>query len=451
MVFVLRLFSLIILLLISSVITDLHAEDLLVRPRDLLKHGQAENALPLLLTLEEQQAGETAYDVLLGWALLESGQTEAASFALERVLMADRHHGLAHLLTACLQERRGNLEKARQHFELAPKTGLPAVRHCALERLQDKLHAPAEISATGSRGTRFSGYLQLGVGYDTNVTSGPAAQSLGIPALSLTSATALGASSRSGDWVTLLTGNGAFQTPLTNDSDLMGTLVMSQGVYASHSALEETYATGQLGMAHRTGADTLTLFGIGQAYLVDQEMMRSYWGGMTSWQHALNPLSTLNSYLQYQNFTYPDYPTYGTRRLVGGIMHSVGFSGSDVNLYYGSHVGKESAKDDMAPQVGQKLWGLDLGGRMPLQENVLLTGNIIFEQHRYDDRDTMYFLARRDKQLSLGGTLDWKYARQWHFLTSVSSIGNGSNLQLYDYNRSSLMFSLRWDIDHEKK
>ena len=72
----------------------------------LLKAGKAEEAYALLLPLEFFQAGDPAFDYLLGVSALDSGKFNAATLAFERMLAVNPNHAGA------------RMDMARAYFEL---------------------------------------------------------------------------------------------------------------------------------------------------------------------------------------------------------------------------------------------------------------------------------------------------------------------------------------------
>ena len=64
----------------------------LAQARELLRANQSATALKLLAPHEDAQAGNVAFDYLLGVAALETGDASRASIALERALIVNPNH-----------------------------------------------------------------------------------------------------------------------------------------------------------------------------------------------------------------------------------------------------------------------------------------------------------------------------------------------------------------------
>lgn len=411
-----------------------------------MEQGQVETVLPRLFALEEQWAGEPGYDLLLGWAYAEIGQNDQASFALERVLMQSPRQGEAHLLTAQVMVKLGQLDKAKDHLSQVGDVSLPPVLQRMRNQLQDSLTRWSDAQDAKTSTTRLTGSMQVTTGYDSNVNAGPSAITLMIPAISSSSTTSLGTLSKEGAWVTTVSGVGGLTVPLTQKTQLIGALSVSQSTIPKRTDREEGYATGLLGVEYLTGKEKGTLAGFSQGYALDHGLYRSYWGGVTSWRHELADGAGLTGYVHYLNDHYPDYATYEIQRVAGGFTHEVVTTNPKVTFSYGGHLGKETAKDSAFPQVGKSLWGGDVGGKYRLQEQWTLLGTAAYERQNYAGNDFLYSTERLDHVWSLGATLDWEYAKQWHLLTSMSYYDNRSNLALYDYDRAVVTLALRWDF-----
>ncbi|MBF0141340.1 MAG: tetratricopeptide repeat protein [Magnetococcales bacterium] len=411
-----------------------------------MEQGQVETVLPRLLALEEQWAGEPKYDLLLGWAYAETGQNDQASFALERVLMLDPHQSEAHLLTARVMVTLGQPDTAKKHLLQVGDISLPTVLQQMREQLQDSLNRRDDTQATHSSTARFTGSVQVTSGYDTNVNAGPSAITLIIPSISSSTATTLGTLSKEGAWVTTASGIGGMRVPLTEKTQLIGALSVSHSAIPKRTDREEGYLTGLLGIEHLTGKEKTTLAGFSQGYTLEHGLYRSYWGGVTSWRHELGEGAGLTGYVQYLNDHYPDYASYEIQRVVGGVTHEVAAFDPRLTLSYGGHLGKETAKDAAYPQVTKSLWGGDVAGKYRLQDQWTLMGTLAYERQDYAGNDLLYSDQRLDHVWSLGTTLDWEYAKQWHLLASMSYYDNRSNLALYDYDRALVNLALRWDF-----
>ena len=140
----------------------------------LLKRGDAKAAYELLLPLESQRAGDPEFDYLLGIAALDAGDPERAVFALERVLALQPNNHVARAEIARAYYVMGEREQARREFETVRAQAIPAEAKATVDRFLSAI-AAAET-------TRIDGYVELSLGYDSNVSSAIASSTIAIPA-----------------------------------------------------------------------------------------------------------------------------------------------------------------------------------------------------------------------------------------------------------------------------
>ncbi|MBF0311703.1 MAG: DUF560 domain-containing protein [Magnetococcales bacterium] len=423
----------------------------LTTARVLLESGRAQEALEKLLPFETSESGDPEFDLLLGWAWLDTDRKDRAAFALERVLMVEKENARAHLLTARLLAKRNDRAQARTHLDQANTLALSPslqreVAKLRLELDEAEREANKRAERASRRGTRFAGNLQASLGYDTNAASGPAMDMILIPSVS-SSPVSLGTSSKANDWVNTLSGTGLFQTPVGEHTYLTGGANLSQGLQYRRADLQETYTTGMLGVAHQIGSETISLTGLSQAYWLDETLTRTYWGAMSTWQHPLTQNSYLSSYLQYLNYTYPGSASYNTERFAIGTSHHLEAPDASWNGHYGAYIGHEAAKKTASLSSAHDLWGFNLGGKYPLADKVSLNGSASFEKRLYESVDPYYFQPRKDLQSTINTTVDWEFSRDWHLVPGVYFVDNDSNLMLFKYNRTLTTLTLRWDID----
>ena len=150
------------------------ADQITDRARLLLQQKNPRAAYRLLEPLESQRAGDPEYDYLLGIAALDSGERERAVFALERVLAVNPKHAQARAEIARAYFEMGEKENAKREFENVRASNPPEAVKQTIDRY---------LSALEAGPTRFSGFVELGFGHDSNVNSATSANQIAIPAL----------------------------------------------------------------------------------------------------------------------------------------------------------------------------------------------------------------------------------------------------------------------------
>lgn len=136
---------------------------LLVQAESLIANDQSERAYQRLSLVEEQLAGNPYFDYLLGVAALDSGRSSEAIFSLRRsIAVAPRYSGARMELGRAYFES-GNPAQARPLFvSLLDENPPSGVRGVIQQYINAIDHRPA------TPGSRFSPYLELNTGHDSN-------------------------------------------------------------------------------------------------------------------------------------------------------------------------------------------------------------------------------------------------------------------------------------------
>ena len=159
----------------------------LERARQLLNQSNPKQAYMELIKLEAQLAGNVDYDYLLGVAALDSGKFDDAIIAFERVLAVRPNHAGAQMDLARAYFMTGSFDLAEASFKLLAESNPPPIAQQTINRYLEAIKARKRQTTAG-----WSGYAELGIGYDDNITGVPtdfgaaAQQSFGIVGIEAT-------------------------------------------------------------------------------------------------------------------------------------------------------------------------------------------------------------------------------------------------------------------------
>ena len=160
------------------------ARDLAAQAKALVEAKDPERAFALLAPHEERLGGDLEFDYWLGVAALETTRLDRAVIAFERVLVRDPLFDSGRLELARTYLRMGALDLAAQEFERL-LTRAPNAEGRKL--LQDYLAEIVRIKQR--RRYALSGYVEVGGGRDTNISSstrdfpGAILSSFGLPGI----------------------------------------------------------------------------------------------------------------------------------------------------------------------------------------------------------------------------------------------------------------------------
>ena len=419
--------------------------------RRLLNAGKAEQAAELLQKDMLNFAGNADYDYVLGLALYQSGQNGLAMFAFERVLIGNPGNIDARLKAAQITVERGDMAYARELIEPL------SVRQLTISQQQelDKIRAAMTVV---KKTLAVSGYLLGGIGSDDNVTSGPDAKVLDIPALPKPPAphmpTELGSASRDRDTVGVAEAGASLSQAVGDETWLTAGGALHKGFNRARKDVTESYVNANLGMITRSGNEYFGAAWMGQRYLVADTVYRNTSGGRFNWTHSFDEQSLLTGYFQQLAFTYPDHVIDNSTRRIVGVTRESATAGDDAtSLQYGVYGGREVAQDASKPQFSFHILGASLGGSVALSSDFSLAAGLVYESRKHDSPDPLYLFksTRSDSVRSVGISADYRMDDHWHFITQYTNLRNASNEALYDYTRNTFMLQLKREFDNGKE
>jgi tetratricopeptide (TPR) repeat protein len=136
--------------------------------RKLLAAGNAKQAYTELIAVEGRLSGMPEFDYLLGVAALDSGKTEDAIIAFERVLAVMPNHAGAQMDLARAYYAAGSFDLAEIAFLKLRAANPPPAAQIAINRYLEAINTRKQQTRAG-----WSAFGELGLGYDSNITGVP--------------------------------------------------------------------------------------------------------------------------------------------------------------------------------------------------------------------------------------------------------------------------------------
>ncbi len=353
----------------------------------LMKAGRPADAYNLLEPLEFDRSGEVRFDYLIGIAALDSGKPDKATIAFERVLAVDPDYAGARLDMARAYYQLGDLPRAKTEFETVLEQNPPEAARATIQKYLDVIAA----RHAANRQTRFSAYVEGGLGHDTNVNNSISQSMFNLSPTKLKTAD---------NYYNVAAGGEASHNLNTN-----------WGVYAGADAR-------QRGNNTQTGFDTLSLEGRAGVTFVDNEKNIFHIGGIggrynlarlhdhnfsgfsADWRHVYSPTNQVSIFAQYgrNRFVDPamtiddfDQTTLGT-----SLLHVLADGQS---VLFGSLFG--AYENDVAPisptnpsggraDGNKRRLGLRAGGQTAMGENTELFANLGLQTGVYDKTNAFF-------------------------------------------------------------
>ena len=136
--------------------------------QQLLAASNPKQAYMILVAQQDQLSGNVEFDYLLGVAALDSGKTDEAIIAFERVLQIDPKNAGARLDLARAYFNHGSMDLAKANFLELKASNPPPAALAAIEKYLAAIRARQTQTANV-----FSAWGETALGYDSNLTGVP--------------------------------------------------------------------------------------------------------------------------------------------------------------------------------------------------------------------------------------------------------------------------------------
>lgn len=427
-------------LLLACLALTAHAEvDAVVRDaRDATAQGRAQDAYAALEPLEVQRAGDPDFDLAFGMAANVIGQYSRAIIALERALVANPDNAQARAELGRALFGVGDRRAARQALGEGKLQGIPVV---AGETIDQILQAVDRVDAEGQ--SSYKGYIEFGIGHDSNVNSGPEQRNFAVPAAggSVVTLNPSGVQTRA-DF--LVVGGGfSGRYILAPRWSVIGNVTASMHSY-NHGAsqFDTRQADGNLGLSYRVERDEYTLVAQGGVYDIDNDRVRNLAGLVGEWTYRFDGFRQFSAYAQLTRLTYPQQHIADVDRKVIGFTYAHllrnGFLG-----YGGVYAGAEDERADGVPHLGHKLLGVRGGLQQPLGPNLSVFVTLAYEDRKFGGADPLFFVTRHDRQTNASVGLTWVPLPAWRVTPQFAWVENRSDLGIAAYQKNVVSVVVR--------
>lgn len=413
-----------------------HAQDaLLDQASSLLARRDAASAYALLSPAEATRAGDPRFDYLLGIAALDAGHVTRAIFALERVVEARPDDRLARAELGRAYLAAGETDRAREQLAIARGGDAPPEAVAAIDRVLGIME-----QVVPRRAARFSGYLELGAGYDSNVNSATNQGEFAIPAFGGIFFQTTPESRRQHAWVGSAAAGAIAELPLSAEWRLIGAANLRRAVNRDVHEMDTVLVDATAGLRHTAGAHSQTLaLQTGTAW-VGSRRYREASGVTAQWQTQFSEQLMASAFGQWSRQDFPSEVGRDNDRSVGGVGLARQFGAA--TLVYGSaYVARERTTADFA-SFGHRGRGIRVGVERSLSGGLVLLGEAQLEDRRYGGEEPFFDTVRRDRQKDASVGLRRRLDDRWELTGQLRYTRAASNVVLYDYVRNTLQVTL---------
>ena len=418
----------------------------LAQARELLRANQSATALKLLAPHEDAQAGNVAFDYLLGVAALETGDASRASIALERALIVNPNHAGARLDLARAYFALGDRERARSEFNAALAQDPPLNARAAINAYLARIDGG--VVGGGSGRTRASGYVELAAGRDTNVNNATSQGQIFVPVFGF-SVQLSPTSQRTADNFLSLGGGGEVSHALNSATSLFagGDARLRFNRHADIYNFNQFDLRG--GVQHTLDAANLVRASIAhQQYYLDNNNYRATTGLNLEWRHALSAERQLALFGSGNRVRYKDAAQVAndTNLVLFGVGYThVMNAASRTTLSASVLAGYER---DVGQRIDgdRKLYGVRIGGQTGWGVKADVYASAGYQPSRFQSANVVFNQQRTDKLADAALGMVWRMDGNWQLRPQLTYTHNASNIEINAYNRYEASVTLRKDF-----
>ncbi|MES2939786.1 MAG: surface lipoprotein assembly modifier [Pseudomonadota bacterium] len=403
----------------------------------LTNKGAGNEAYALLDPQEVTRAGDPDFDLAFGIAANATAHYSRAIIALERVLAAQPENMQARAELGRALFAVGDTKAARELLQQSRQQGIPAA---AGESVDQLLYAIDRVDALGK--SSLKGYVELGVGHDSNANGGPSERNFAVPAFGGSVTIGPEFAKASGSFATAGAGlSGRYV--LDPRWSVIGNANIAMRAYGGDADRFGTLQTdANLGVSYRVDRHELSLVVQGGTYDLDSHRERNIAGLVGEWIYRFDGFRQFGVYLQAGRMSYPQQHIADVDRTVLGVTYAH-LTRSGLLAYGGVYAGQESERADGVAHLGHDLTGLRGGLQQALANNLWAFGTLGYEERRFGGTDPQFLVTRRDRQTNLTLGLSWVPAPQWRVTPQVNWTQVHSNVPTAAYDRTMLSLTAR--------
>lgn len=428
-------------LAVCSCVASAADKQLLEQAQALLKDGKAEAAYQLLEPKEDVYAGDVMFDFLLGSAALESGKPSKASFVYERILAVDPSYIGVRADMGRAYFALGDYARAKIEFEtILGQKSLPLDLRTQVEQYVAAIEARAQAKQTVT-----TGYMEFGLGRDSNIGSATGLTALNLPATGVYQPARPTGTKVSDNYSTLALGG-----------EINHLLSEQWGVFAGvdyrirdHGRFNDPNTwtlDGRVGFSYSGGAWLLRTGLTAGEYHYNSQRLRETVGATADWRLALDASSQLTAAASALRATYVPVASLAqqsdTYTATVGWLSALGSGATVLSLTgVGGYEDAYGRRDD----GDRRFWGPRLLLQTSFSNDLGAYLTAGATRSRYDGLNSSYLFARRETAYDMTAAVTWGLTKGVSLRPQFTYVKNNSNAELYSYDKADVSVNLRVD------
>ena len=414
----------------------------LERAQALLREGRADEAWGLLSPLQAQYAGQPDFDLALAMAATDSGRPNLATFALERVVVMQPGNAEARLELVRAFYALRDYERAERELQFILEADPPAEVRALVVRYQERMR-DARVAAAPVAG--WTGYVEAGLGYDTNANVATAQGSIFVPSLG-TELIIDPAFVRDGDAFAELNAGLEYAHPLSGSLAAKLGADLQMRSYADLDTFDSRAADLRVGLHQRLDLrDGVEYTLRHNEYELDHAGYRRMQSAALEWHRTFGDRARMSIGAQGYRIRYLQEKESGSDSdilaLAAGAAYVFDRAARRVGLA-GVYLGGDQAVGGRA-DGDRRIYGASAGLQHGLGPRLEAYANLALLYSRYQAVNPDFGVRRRDRQLDVSLGASWQLADGWFLRPQLSRTRNGSNITVNEYQRTEAWLSLR--------
>lgn len=423
----------------------------------LLATGNAKQAYAELQAVADKLAGNIEFDYLLGVAALDSGKIDEAVIAFERVLAINPNHAGAKLDLARAYFTSGAFDLAEATFENLKLSNPPPLALQSINRYLAAIQERKKVTRSG-----LTGYGELSLGYDSNLTGVPGdfssavQNAFGLPGIDPT-----GNSIKRKAAFTTAQGGLDYFHPLTRGYSLFAGIEGRARAYRNEPDFNLAGGEIRAGTTLNQGAqqwramvNASTFRQEGQAPGEPKPTNDRDAAGLSlDWRYTLDQRNQVGAAVQVSRQRFPDNRLEDFDQTLVSVSWLRSFEAKGVPLLYLTALySRDQADNKLADGISDKSKRLS-GVRSYFQYSLSPTLQLFNGLGLTLRKDVSSFARAtqveygRDRMADVSLGVSWKFQPRCTLRVQWLFSRNDSNIAIYDYSRSEASSAIRCDID----
>ena len=415
----------------------------IARAQQLLNQNKPAEAYEYLLPFEDRFAGDVNFDYTLGISALDSGKSDKATLAFERVLAVNPNFAGARLDMARAYFQLGDADRAKAEFLTVRELNPPAQ---ALAVVTQYLDAIEKIERAKKRSLRS--YVEFQVGHDTNVNNSGTASSIGVPALGGLVFTLSPTNIKRPDSFKAIGAGTEFNYLFRPGLGAFVGADFRQRANFTQDTFDNASYDSRAGMSFGEAANQLRVTGQSGRYTLDNDLSRRSEGMSGEWKYTINPANQLNAFSQFSRnrFTAVANQVNNFNSSTSGLGYMRVIGDGQAVLLANYLFGKERDPNGRADGA-KRQQGFRVGGQYMFSENIDFFSMATVQRMHFEKQNATFLAFRIDETSDLTVGMNWRFMKNWTLKPQWVYSKNVSSIPIYAYERNEVSVTVRRDFN----